>query len=100
MDWNNFGRFMSAVMRKRGVYVDFCYMREDERLMVYRLEGSHIRLYKAFGYDWGNNCLGEVQWDGKCFFAPEGTNLIRYVIVDDYADIDKIDEAWEMANGL
>lgn len=101
MDWNSFGRFIASVAYKRGVFADFLYAQENERLLIYTIDCKTTKLYKAFGYDWDNECTGEVQWDGKCFFMPEGTRIIKFVIIDErYVDMNIVDEAWEMANGL
>lgn len=94
MNWNKFGKIMEAVDSVEGVHASFIYANRGKRLVPYREScwGENPKLFKAYGYNWNQKCLGEVEWDGKCFFAPEDTDIIRFIIVEENADIAKLVE--------
>lgn len=99
MNGDNFRLLISALRNKTGIDADVVYARENDRLIPYTrdLFGENAQLYKAYGYTWGEKCVGEVEWDGRCFFVPEDTDFVRFIIVDDEERKEKI---MEVINGL
>ena len=73
-----FRDFWQKVKYMDGVYADYLFSRD--RLVPFQVKG--YKLYKAVSYDWNGNVVGEAQWDGICFFLPEGVQETRYIFVN------------------
>lgn len=102
MDGDRFKKIVSALRSTTGIDADVVYAQENYRLIPYTrdLFGKNAQLYKAYGYTWSEECLGEVEWDGKCFFVPERTDFVRFIIVDDEKRKAQLDKFVEALNGL
>ena len=82
----DFRDFWHKVKNNNGVYADYLFTRD--RLVPFKVKG--YKLYKAVSYGWNGQVIGEAQWDGICFFLPEGTQETRFILVSHEADIEEL----------
>lgn len=103
MDYNTFWEFMRKACHVKGVYASYIYVSDENYFSVFRNEvireiihrpNSNFKLYKGYAFDINDNCVGEVEWDGTCFFMPGGQWIVRFVMYDEDTDVSELDEIW------
>jgi hypothetical protein len=95
---------MEKACHVKGVYASYIYTLDEDYIHIFRNEtireiihkpNSNFKLYKGYAFDIDGNCLGEIQWDGTCFFMPtNGAYTLNFIMYDEDTDVSELDKIW------